>query len=126
MTFKSYLPVIPSANLEKSLRFWVDGLGFKVDQKMEHEGKLIGCMVHNDHLYFWLNQRFGDQIPQAYEGIRLYWTPVDIMETRVQLKQMGYLVSEIEYREYGQTEFVLIDDDGYTHCFGIPTPSLPK
>lgn len=93
---------------------------------MEHEGKLIGCMVHNDHLYFWLNQRFGDQIPQAYEGIRLYWTPVDIMETRVQLKQMGYLVSEIEYREYGQTEFVLIDDDGYTHCFGIPTPSLPK
>jgi len=30
-------------------------------------------------------------------------------------------VSELVDREYGQTEFVLTDDDGYSHCFGTPT-----
>jgi hypothetical protein len=56
---ESCMPVIPSADLEKSLRFWVEGLGLTMDQPMRQEGKLIGCMVHNKHLYFWLNQCFG-------------------------------------------------------------------
>ncbi len=30
MTVESCIPVIPSANLEKSLRFWVEGLGLTV------------------------------------------------------------------------------------------------
>ncbi len=28
---KSCMPVIPSADLEKSLRFWVEGLGLTMD-----------------------------------------------------------------------------------------------
>ena len=24
-------------------------------------------------------------------------------------------------RDYGQTEFFVTDDDGYTHCFGVAT-----
>lgn len=120
MAVKYCLPVIPSADLEKSLRFWVEGLGLTADRKMEQAGKLVGCMVHNDDMYFWLNQRAGGLIPAEYEGIRLYWTPVDLVETREHLKKMGYAVSDIEDREYGQTEFFLTDDDGYSHCFGVP------
>jgi hypothetical protein len=120
MTVKSCIPVIPSADLEKSLRFWVEGIGLTMDQEMRHEGRLIGCMVHNDHTYFWLNQREGTPVrPQNYEGIRLYWTPVDIHATRERLKQLGYNVSDIVDRDYGQREFFLTDDDGYSHCFGI-------
>jgi catechol 2,3-dioxygenase-like lactoylglutathione lyase family enzyme len=52
---KSCIPVVHSADLEKSLRFWVDGLGLTMD------------------------------------------------------------------RDYGQTEFFVTDDDGYTHCFGVET-----
>jgi len=120
---KYCIPVIPSADLHKSLRFWVEGLGLIIDQEMWQEDKLIGCMVHNDSLYFWLNQRAGEPIPESYEGIRLYWTPIDIEATRERLKGMGYAVSEIEQRDYGQTEFFVPDDDGYLHCFGVPTQS---
>jgi hypothetical protein len=118
------MPVIPSVDLEKSLLFWVEGLGFTADNQMEHEGRLVGCMVHNDDMYFWLNQRAGGMIPQGYEGIRLYWTPADILEVRARLEQLGYAVSAIEGRDYGQTEFVVTDDDGYSHCFGVATDSL--
>ena len=122
MTVKSCIPVIPSADLEKSLRFWVEGVGLTMDREMRFEGKLIGCMVHNEHVYFWLNQRAGTPIkPDDYNGIQLYWAPADIYETRERLKQLGYEVSDIVDRDYGQTEFFLTDDDGYSHCFGVAT-----
>ena len=123
MTLESCVPVIPSADLRKSLRFWVEGLGFGMDREMTHEGKLIGCMVHNSrHLCFWLNQRAGTPVkPGNYEGIRLYWAPSDIHQVRERLKQLGYSVSDIVEREYGQTEFFVTDDDGFSHCFGVAT-----
>lgn len=122
MTVKSCIPVIPSADLKKSLRFWTRGLGLTMDREMLREGKLIGCMVHNEHTYFWLNESPGTpDKPEDYEGIRLYWTPGDIRQTREHLKQLGYEVSDIVDRDYGQTEFFVTDDDGYSHCFGVAT-----
>ncbi|QKJ31943.1 VOC family protein [Mucilaginibacter mali] len=121
MSVKYCVPVIPSANLQRSLRFWVDGLGLSIDREMRQDGKLIGCMVHNTGVYFWLNQRDGGPIPDGHEGIRLYWTPEDLVATREHLKQLGFEVSEITDRDYGQTEFFLTDDDGYSHCFGVAT-----
>jgi hypothetical protein len=122
MAVKSCIPIIPSANLEKSLRLWVDGLGFSMSSEMRKDDKLIFCMLGKDDLSFMLNQRAGNPVkPEDYEGIRLYWAPTDIHETRERLKSLGYGVSEFEHRDYGQTEFFLTDDDGYSHCFGVPT-----
>lgn len=122
MPVLSCIPIIPSANLEKSLRLWVDCLGFSTSSEMHKDDKLIFCMLHKNDLCFMLNQRAGTAVkPDNYEGIRLYWAPTNIHETRKRLKNLGYEVSELEQREYGQTEFVLTDDDGYSHCFGVPT-----
>jgi catechol 2,3-dioxygenase-like lactoylglutathione lyase family enzyme len=119
---ESCIPIIPSKDIEKSLRFWRDGLGFKVDREMERDGKLIFCMLRNDKLTFMLNQRAGTPIkPENYEGIRLYWAPPDLHATRTRLKDLGYNVSDIVDRDYGQTEFFVADDDGFSHCFGVPT-----
>jgi catechol 2,3-dioxygenase-like lactoylglutathione lyase family enzyme len=81
MQVNSCLPIIPSADLERSLRFWVDGLGLTVEREMREAGRL-GCML-------------------------------------------GYAVSSIAKREYGQSEFFVTDDDGYSHCFGVPTGQGP-
>ena len=122
MPVKYCIPVIPSADLEKSLRFWVDGLEFSVKSEMRNGEKLIHCMLQKDHLWFMLNQRAGSPVkPEDYNGIRLYWTPEDVREIRDHLKSLGYAVSELEDRDYGQTEFFLTDDDGFEHCFGVPT-----
>jgi len=122
MIVESCIPVIPSADLKKSLRFWVDGLGLTKDREMHADGKLIGCMVHNEKLFFWLNQRAGTPIkPDDFHAISLYWAPSDIHATRQRLQDLGFSVSEITDREYGQTEFFVTDDDGYTHCFGVAT-----
>jgi catechol 2,3-dioxygenase-like lactoylglutathione lyase family enzyme len=122
MSLQSCIPVIPSADLDKTLRLWVDGLGFSLESEMKEEGRLIFCMLRNGHLCFMLNRRAGSPVkPDSYEGIRLYWTPSDIHQTRQRLIRLGYSVSEIVDRDYGQAEFFLTDDDGYSHCFGMPT-----
>lgn len=122
LLMKSCIPVIPSADLEKSLRFWVEGLGLTADREMRREGKLIGCMVHNEYVYFWLNESKGHtNKPANYEGIRLYWAPNDIRATQEHLKHLGYEVSDIVDRDYGQTEFFVTDNDGHSHCFGVAT-----
>ena len=118
----SCIPVIPSADLKKSLRLWVDGLGFTVTTEMRQEGKLTLCMLQRGDLWFMLNQRAGTTVkPEDYDGIRLYWGPEDIHETREHLRSLGYVVSELEDRDYGQTEFFMTDDDGFEHCFGVAT-----
>ena len=123
MPVEGCIPVIPSADLEKSLRLWVEGLGFTMSSDMREGDRLIFCMLRNDRLTIMLNQRAGTPVtPEDYEGIRLYWAPTDIHETRERLKNLGYAVSELERRDYGQTEFFLTDDDGYSHCFGVPAP----
>jgi len=121
MTVKSCIPVIPSTDLVRSLRFWVDGLGLTMDREMKRGNKLIGCMVHNEHTWFWLNEKDDTAgRPENYEGISLYWMPSDIYGIRERLMQLGFEVSDIVERDYGQTEFFVTDDDGYSHCFGIP------
>jgi hypothetical protein len=122
MPIQSCIPIIPSKDLEKTLPLWVDGLGFSTSSEMRKGDKLIFCMLRKDDLRFMLNQRVGTPVkPQGYEGIRLYWTPTDIHKTRERLKSLGYSVSEIQHRDYNQTEFFLTDDDGFSHCFGAPT-----
>jgi len=126
VTVESCIPVIPSADLEKSLRLWVDGLGFEMDTEMREEGRLVFCMLHRGDLCFMLNQRAGAPVKQSgYEGIRLYWKPADIHETRQRLIQLGYAVSDPWERDYGQTEFFLTDVDGHSHCFGVPAAPTP-
>ena len=122
MSLRSCIPVIPSADLDKTLRLWVDGLGFQVESDMREEGRLIFCMLRNGQLYVMVNRRAGSQVtPENYDGIRLYWGPSDLHQIRQRLLGLGYSVSEIVDRDYGQTEFFLTDDDGYTHCFGVAT-----
>jgi hypothetical protein len=127
MSIESCVPVIPSEDIKKSLGFWIDGLGFGIDagSEVREDGKLVFCMIHRDAMCFMLNRRAGTAVkPEHYEGIRFYWTPSDIRETRRRLKDLGYAVSEIVDRYYGQTEFVTTDDDGFSHCFGIATAPI--
>ena len=126
MAVNSCIPVVPSADLERSLKLWREGLGFdETWYEEQREGKLVGCGLRRDRITVMLNIRDGNpERPADYEGIRFYWAPDDLFALRERLVQLGFAPGEIEERYYGQTEFVLTDDDGYDHCFGLPTDDL--
>jgi len=86
MSVKSCIPVIPSSNLEQSLRLWVDGLGFSIRSEIRNGNKLIFCMLAKKDLCFMLNQRAGNAVkPADYNGIRLYWAPKNIRNIRAKI-----------------------------------------
>jgi hypothetical protein len=88
---ESCIPIIPSANLEKSLGLWVDGLGFSISSEMRKDDKLIFCMLRKDDLCFMLNRREGTPVkPEDYEGIRLYWN-IRRSNSRIALGSGRYL-----------------------------------
>lgn len=49
---------------------------------------------------------------------------MDLHALRERLQGLGFAVSEIEVRDYGQTEFFVTDDDGHSHCFGLATDTM--
>ncbi len=122
MTVTSCLPVVPSADLERSLRLWREGLGFENTWYEERRGgRLVGCGIGNGRIRVLLNRRAGAaDRPTGYEGVRFYWAPEDLDALRERLLQIGFAPGPIEERYYGQREFTLVDDDGFDHCFGVP------
>lgn len=128
MTVNSCIPIVPSVDLERSLRLWREGLGFTETWWEAHrdgDGVLVGCGIRKDHMAFMLNIRAGEpDKPEDYEGVRFYWAPDDLHGLRAHLLELGYKPSEIWERDYGHTEFFLTDDDGFEHCFGIQTETL--
>jgi hypothetical protein len=124
MTVRSCIPIVPSTDLERSLRLWRDGLGFSETWwEMRREEKLIGCGIRKGAMSIMLNIRAGTpDKPADYEGVRFYWAPDDLRALRAHLIGLGFAVSDVEVRDYGQSEFFLTDDDGFEHCFGLPTP----
>jgi hypothetical protein len=122
---KKCMTVIPVGDVERSLRFWVRGLGLTMADEITEEGKITGCMVSNEYVRFWINVRSGSSVKlDDYEGIRLYWTPNDLHATRERLLELGYMVSGVFVRDHGHTEFFLTDEDGYFHCFGVVTEEM--
>jgi len=128
MTVNSCIPIVPSVDLERSLRLWREGLGFDETWWEAHrDDKLVGCGIRKGPMTFMLNIRAGDPArPENYEGIRFYWAPDDLHGLRARLLELGYALSEVWERDYGHTEFFLTDDDGFEHCFGVSTEELGK
>src|SRR5689334_2608607 len=105
MALEHCIPMIASADLEKSLRLWVDGLGCSTTSETRENGRLIFCLLRKGDLWFMLNRLANTPVkPKDNAGIRLYWTPTDIHQTRKRLMSLGYGVSDLENRAYGQTE----------------------
>ncbi len=123
MTVRNCIPIVPSVDLERSLRLWREGLGFDETWWEQHrDGRLVGCGLRKGHMSVMLNIRAGTpENPERYEGVRFYWAPEDLSGLREHLRGLGFAVSELWHRDYGQSEFVLTDDDGFDHCFGVPT-----
>ena len=124
MNIRSCIPVVPSADLEKSLKLWREGLGFDDTwyEMRADDGRLIGCGIRKEHMSFMLNRRAGPaDKPEGYNGVNFYWAPSNLNDLRQHLIGLGYAVSDVVERDYGQTEFYLSADDGFSHTFGVAT-----
>ncbi len=114
---RSLAPSMTVADLERSIRFYTEGLGFAVDEEMKVDGEVKGVMLKAGESLVGLSQddfaKGRDRVKGV--GIRLYVeTDQDIKSLAKQAKEAGVtLEGEPGPLPWGPVGFSVSDPDGY-------------
>ncbi|HET9886853.1 MAG TPA: VOC family protein [bacterium] len=119
MTLKatSLTPALTSDDVLRSLRFYTDGLGFKVDELHEEDGRTLGAMLSAGEAKLGISQddysKGRDRVKGV--GMSLYLeTDQDIRELADRAKQAGIkLEKEAGPLAWGPMAFTVVDPDGF-------------
>ena len=108
-------------DLQKSMTFYVDALGFSVDERWENEGELRGVMLRAGRCRIGLSQ---DDFAKGRDrtkglGMSIWLTTVQDLEKVVaRIKKNGIVLEqELEEMEWGGRAFSLVDPDGFKLTF---------
>ena len=120
------VPIVSASNLEATLAFYTDQLGFTKDGEWRPEGGLSWCHVHRDSARLMLSlghshAEDGSSVPLVFEDdhreVCLYVYVDDVDALREEFAGRGLAVSEMIETWYGLREFGVTDPDGYAINF---------
>jgi catechol 2,3-dioxygenase-like lactoylglutathione lyase family enzyme len=123
LRLRSMMPSYTVNDIEKSVAWYRDGLGFYVSERWEEGGKLQGVMLQAGACSLGLSQDDFSKGKDRAKGVgfRLWCeTTQDIDALAARLKSFGGSIIEgpgIKYERYG---FTAQDPDGYRITFGLP------
>lgn len=113
-------------DINASLRFYRDVLGFEVAQTFERDGALAGAIVNSGHIRFVLNQDDGKLGWERVKGQGFYLqinvaSAADVDAAAERIKASGAtLLNEPADRPWGARMFQFLDLDGFK--LGVSTP----
>lgn len=116
------VPFLWVTDVEKSVDFYVNGLGFQVNNKWEPDGKLRWCWLQHGGAALMLQEDHEGK-PVASKrgaGVKLYFICEDAKLVYEQATGRGIEASEIEVGN-GMDFTDITDPDGYKLCFESPT-----
>jgi uncharacterized glyoxalase superfamily protein PhnB len=113
MKFPSAVPEIPAVNVDKTVAYYVNSLGFTLDFGDDHGG-LAGVSRGNCRLFV-TNKSFRE--PHGNTGPVLFWLNLDhkaeVDQLFIEWKSAGAkIVSEPEDKPWKLREFIAADIDG--------------
>ena len=117
MTLKTLAPILTTDNLERSVRFYVDVLGFTCGMQtasyanLQRDGVRIMLGAPNAHVE-WQGPRFTGQL---YIGLD---TPDAVDALWANVKDRAKVIYPLQNFDYGAHEFGICDDSGYGLAFG--------
>lgn len=116
-SLRSAAPSFTVNDIEKSLAWYRDVLGFAVGERWEQDGKLLGVEMVAGGVTFMLGQddwkKGRDRVKG--EGVRIYCTTgedIDRLAERIKANG-GALTREPTDQPWGMRDFALEDPDGY-------------
>ena len=117
---------ITCRDVEASIKWYRDVIGFAVEQAIEHEGKVVGAVVGAGQCRIVLSQDDGKLGWDRIKGQGFYLqisvagaADVDAAAARIKAAG-GELISEPEDRAWGERMFQFRDPDGFK--LGVSTP----
>lgn len=117
---------ITCTDLDASLRFYRDAIGFAVGQQFERDGKVVGAMISSGNCQIVLNQDDGKLGWDRVKGQGCYLqfnvgAPADVDAAADRIKAAGFtLLNEPADRPWGVRMFQVLDPTGFK--LGVATP----
>jgi catechol 2,3-dioxygenase-like lactoylglutathione lyase family enzyme len=124
MQLKSLVPMLSVADVEKTLRFYQESLGFEVIHRHERGGFLRWAMgkAGETELMFARCDVSQSVLPfDTKEHLVLYFRLDNVEVLHALLREKEYPVSSLRVTCYRMQEFDLRDPDGYQLRFGQET-----
>jgi len=121
----SCTPLLNVADVEASLGFWRDLIGFEVSYRYEPDGNLMFASLQAGDVRLMLNGRGGDPAPRRarphYTETVLSFGVGSVHDLVRDLRAKGFDAPEPQAEAYGLDEIVIRDPDGYEIAFASPT-----
>ncbi len=123
----SLTPMLGVTDVNKSLEFYADALGFQETGRFEHEGTLSWAHIVSGKTELMLTRMNGVESGRGgRKQLFLYFYPDDILALHASLKDKGHRVTDLRVTIYQMKEFELEDPDGYQLWFGEDTDEPPN
>ena len=125
MQFKNLSPILTTEDMDRSVRFYVDVLGFTCGRQTPGYSNLYRDAVRimlaapNAHQE-WNGPRFTGQL---YIGLE---TAEEVDALWAKVKDRAEVIYPVDDFEYGMREFGIRDDSGYALAFGAPADAEVK
>lgn len=116
------VPFLMVTNMDSSLRFYVDGLGFEMTRKWTPEGRIRWCWLQLGGAALMLQEYLKDRVPEGKlgQGVSLCFQCKDALAL-----YRAFLSREIQAKKpfvgNGMWVTIVSDPDGYKLDFESPT-----
>jgi len=126
MKLKQLVPMLNVSDVQASLAFYRDALGFDMVSPEEALDEWHWCIIRHGNVELMLSQTGAG--PRLDTGVNphkdanwptiLYFYPDDVTTLYQALQDADYQVSDLEVTFYGMNEFSMQDPDGHLLSFG--------
>jgi catechol 2,3-dioxygenase-like lactoylglutathione lyase family enzyme len=124
MQIQTCRPLLNVADIETSLGFWRDLIGFEVETLFEQDGRPAFAGLRSGEVVLMLNARGGDPAPRQarphYTEAVIYLGVGSVHDLATALRAKGFAAPVPERQEYGVDEICVRDPDGYEIAFTSP------
>ena len=121
MTIKSITPQLRTTDMDSTIRFYTEILGFEVD--FNYEDFYVGLRSGDRAIHIKRVDEPDPSITYVDEGahFHLYFQTDDVTDLALRLRSKGVLfVLDLCETEWQTREFAIRDDQGHTLYFGEP------
>ena len=116
-------PLLVVEDMDRSIDFYRDGLGFAMVGQAESNGKLFWCRLERGGSSVMLQQASAEDGPAEGRGrgIGFYFVCDDADAMYAELSGRGLQLTAPTVAEYGMNQLFVPEPDGYSICFESPT-----
>lgn len=119
MLMQRLTPLLNVADVERSLSFWRDALGFAVTDRFELDGVLRWAELRSGEVVVMINASDASLGRERSEdgGVVIYLRVGSVRDLHAELAAKGVELAEPEPQDYGLDQVFATDPDGYAVCF---------